>query len=432
MQKPINLILIFLLLITTAEIVRGVGVSFWTQTNEDDFTAGTLENVVATNLGDLKLSRAVKTLLEDDPQISSVNVMAEAPDGTIYAGTGPHAVLLQIKEQKVSTVATIEDAAAILSLLVEKDGALILGTGGEAGRVLKIDKPGDKPHVLFQAEGVQYIWGLAQTADGNIYASTGPHGQLYEIKPDGSKRMTLQSNESNLLSLISDGKDTLYVGTDPHGLVYRVNRKSGESFVLYNAAESEVSALVLDKHGNLYAGTSEAKEEPNPAGPAEAGPEKNGRPEGGSTGVAIPSERPKEPTPPAPLPNPNPGQPAPIPKTQGSFQKIPSSPRASAIEIIRRHQVALARTSHHEPVLRDGAAFALELGNFLEGGRPRPPLQAENGGRGRPPSSRGSSSLADASSETAASTERVRQGGPYGGSVQMASLRGSDAPASVV
>ncbi|HWE02603.1 MAG TPA: hypothetical protein VG326_09360 [Tepidisphaeraceae bacterium] len=338
MRKKIHSVLLFLLIVTGAEVVHGVGASYWTQTNEDDFKAGTLENVVATNLGDLKLSRAVKTLLEEDPQISSVNVLAEAPDGSIYAGTGPHGVLLQIKDQKVSTLAAIDGAAAILSLVVQKDGALIIGTGGEAGRVLKIDKPGDKPHVLFQAEGVQYIWGLAQTPDGDLYAATGPHGQLFEIKSDGTKRTVLDTNEGNLLSLLSDGKDTLYLGTDPHGLVYRVNRKSGESFVLYNAAESEVSALALDKHGNLYAGTSEAKEEPNAGAPAEAEPEKEGRPEGGSTGVPIPSDRPKDPTPPGPVPNPNPGQPAPIPKTGASFQQRPDSSRARAhgLQLIRR------------------------------------------------------------------------------------------------
>ena len=50
----------------------------------------------------------MKTLLEQDPRISSVNALAEGPDGTIYAGTGPQGVLLEIKDQKVSTVATIE------------------------------------------------------------------------------------------------------------------------------------------------------------------------------------------------------------------------------------------------------------------------------------------------------------------------------------
>ncbi|MDB5173108.1 MAG: hypothetical protein JWN51_1881 [Phycisphaerales bacterium] len=294
--------------------VLGVGTSYWTQTTEADFKTGTLENVVATNLGDLKLSRAVKTLLEQDPRISAVNALAEAPDGTIYAGTGPHGVLLAIKDEKVTPLTTLADDSSILSMLVDKAGAIILGTGGESGRVLKIDKPGDKPHVLFEAEGVNYVWSIVQTSDGNLYAATGPGGQLFEVKPDGTKRMVLDSDENNLFKLISDGKDLLYVGTDPHGLVYRVNRKTGDSFVLYNAAESEISALALDKQGNLYAATAEAKE--SPLGPAEnaAEAEKNGRPEGGSVGVPIPSDRPKEPTPPPP-PAPNPGRPDPIPKS---------------------------------------------------------------------------------------------------------------------
>ncbi len=51
--------------------------------------------------------------------------------------------------------------------------------------------------------------------------------------------------------MISDGKDTLFVGSDPNGLVYKINRKTKESIVLYDAAETEVSALALDAHGKL-------------------------------------------------------------------------------------------------------------------------------------------------------------------------------------
>src|SRR5438105_5379481 len=116
---------IWLPLLVLAAPVLAVGTSYWKQTSEADFKAGTLENVVATNLGDLKLSRAIKTLIEQDPQISAVNAMAEAADGSIYAGTGPHAVLIQIKDEKVSTLATIPDAAAILSIVVEKNGGIL-------------------------------------------------------------------------------------------------------------------------------------------------------------------------------------------------------------------------------------------------------------------------------------------------------------------
>ncbi|MDB5291041.1 MAG: hypothetical protein JWL69_2282 [Phycisphaerales bacterium] len=329
-----------------------VGTSYWTQTTEADFKTGTLENVVATNLGDLKLSRAVKTLLEQDPRIGMVNALAEAPDGTIYAGTGPHGVLLAIKDEKVTTLTTLPDDSSILSIIVDKAGAIILGTGGEAGRVLKIDKPGDKPHALLEPEGVNYVWSIVQTPDGNLYAATGSGGQLFEIKPDGSKRMLLDSDENNLLCLISDGKDLLYVGTDPHGLVYRVNRKTGDSFVLYNAPESEISALALDKQGNLYAATAEAKEQPPVPEQNAADAEKNGRPEGGAVGVPIPSDRPKEPTPPPP-PAPNPGRPDPIPKEPQS--------RAQARRLMDHRAVALLRSQRI--VLPSGAVAGSGAGS---------------------------------------------------------------------
>jgi hypothetical protein len=134
--------LTLLCLAIIAAPAMAVSTSYWTQSSEADFKSGTLNSVVATSLGELKLSRAVNVLLDEDPRISTVNKLIEAPDGTIYAGTGPSAVLLQIKDQKVTTVATIPDATDILSMTFDKSGALLLGTGGENGKVLRIDKPG--------------------------------------------------------------------------------------------------------------------------------------------------------------------------------------------------------------------------------------------------------------------------------------------------
>jgi hypothetical protein len=289
-----------------------VGTSNWTQTNETDWKDGTFDNVVATNLGDLKLSRAVKTLLEQDPRVSAVNALAQAPDGTIYAGTGPRGVLLRVKGDAVDELAKIDDAQ-IFSVLVDAKGDVLLGTGGERGRVLRVPKAGGQPQEVFKADGVQYVWAVRQTGDGNLYAATGPEGHLYEIKPDGSSRILLDTDENNLLSLISDGKDLLYAGTDPNGLVYRVNRKTGESFILYDAAETEVSALALDARGNLYAGTAEARDDQGQAVPTTGASEPIGRPESGGPGAPLPSERPNDPQPPK-VPDPTPGQPEPIPK----------------------------------------------------------------------------------------------------------------------
>ena len=111
------------------------------------------QNVVATNLGDLKLSRATKTLLEQDDKVSAVYALAQAPDGTIYAGTGPQGVLLKINGDKVEQALKLDDGTSIFSLAIDADGGVLIGTGGEKGRVLKLDKAGGKPKELFSGEG---------------------------------------------------------------------------------------------------------------------------------------------------------------------------------------------------------------------------------------------------------------------------------------
>jgi hypothetical protein len=317
------------------------------QTSEADFKGGTLRNVVATNLGEVKLSRGIKTLLEQDPDVSTVTAMAEsASDGAIYAGTGPKGVLLRLKNDKVERIAVIDDAVTINALLVQPDGSLLIATSGEKGRVYRLAKPADAKPIatqpvtsqpttestaesrptterspavpglteLFSADDVQYVWGLARVADGTIYAATGPNGQLFAIAPDGSHEQVYKSDQANLTAILSDGKDVLYIGTDPEGLVVRWNRKTRESFVMYDAAESEISALALDSAGNLYAATGETSATQQPAQPENVNKEKAGRPEGGPGGAPLPTEPPAPaPKPPEP-PNPNPGEPAPIPK----------------------------------------------------------------------------------------------------------------------
>src|SRR5688572_7828911 len=226
----------------------GVTTSNWTPTAESDFKSGTFDNVVATNLGDLKLSRAVRMLLQQNPRVSSVNSMVQAADGTIYAGTGPHGLLLKIVKDEVTELATIDGATHSFALALDKEGALLIGASGESGRVLKIAKPGEKPVELFKADGVQYVWSIAQTED-----------------------------------------DRLYVGTEPIVLVYRVNRRTNERFAVYDAPEAEISALVMDRAGNVYAGTAEARDEPQPPPRPPAAPVA-GRPESQPAGVPIPSK----------------------------------------------------------------------------------------------------------------------------------------------
>jgi hypothetical protein len=310
--------LIICVVLAFALPVRAVNTSHWVHTSEADFKKGTFKNVVATNLGDVKLSRAVKTILEQDPKVSAVYCLAEGPDGVVYAGTGPHGVLLRVKGDQGSKVYEAEGVVNVLSLAVDGQGRVLIGTGGERGQVLRIDRPGEKDAKateVFAEKDVQYVWAMVLLPDGTLYTATGPNGQEFEVKANGERSVILDSDENNVLSLISDGKETLYAGTDPNGLVYRINRRTREVFVVFDAPESEVSALALDGKGNLYAGTAEASEK-QPGVPGVPGgegvKEKGGRPEG-TGGVPIPAQPPDNPKPPA-VPDPNPGEPNPIPK----------------------------------------------------------------------------------------------------------------------
>jgi DNA-binding beta-propeller fold protein YncE len=178
-------LILLLMLASLAVPAAAVSTSHWTQSNAADFTDGKLHDVVVTNLGDVKLSREVKTLLDEDPKIGMVTALAQTPNGTIYAGTAPQGVLLQIAGGKVTTAATIDDAVSITALLAEPNGALLVGATGGKGRVLRIAAPGAKPQEIFSAKDVQYVWGLARSDDGTVYAATGPNGQLFAIHPDG-------------------------------------------------------------------------------------------------------------------------------------------------------------------------------------------------------------------------------------------------------
>jgi hypothetical protein len=310
-----GLLRVALFCLTSAALFNGTalagGPSTWKQTSEADFKSGVFAGMVATNLGDLKLSRATKTLLEQDARVSSVYSLAQTPDGTIYAGTGPQGVVLKINGDKVETAFTIENSVGVFAMAVDAKGRLLLGVGGETGGIYRVEKAGAKPVEIYSSTDVQYIWAIKVAADGTIFAATGPNGQLIAISPEGKSKVLFDSTESNLLSLAYDGKQTLYAGSDPDGILYRIDTTTGKAFVLYDAPETEISALALDAAGNLYAGTAQdiaATGEPSAAS------DQAGRPEAAPGGPSIPTIAPSE-TP----PNPNPGRPEPEPR-----QELPS------------------------------------------------------------------------------------------------------------
>ena len=135
----------------------------------------------------------------------------------------------------------------VMSLAVDGEG-LMAGTGPE-GRIYRIGGRGDTALVV--KTGERYVWGLAPAGKGAWWAATGTHGRLMKVE-GGKATIVLDTDESNLVSLVGDGHGGCYAGGDSKGRVVHVTAM-GAATTTYDAAEDEVRALALGSDGALYA-----------------------------------------------------------------------------------------------------------------------------------------------------------------------------------
>ena len=331
----------------------------WVHTAEADFNPGEFKNAVVTNLGDVKLAANVNLLHKAPEPATVVFDLAQSPDGTVYLSVGPEGQLLRRAEDKLEEVLKLDGEQAFA--LDVYDGELLLAVSGEPSRLAVLRE--GKLETLIELPTVRYIWDV-RVQDKLIYLATGVEGQLLCVdlsqpapaadapaQPEAAQpglelpqspaeaadaesqeeedadepawsdpRVTvlLDATQLNLLCLGRDMRGRLYVGTDGEGLVYRVTPaaeadKEAEIFVVYDAPEPEIAAMLVQGDGTVYVGTADA-EQARPGRLEEARKVEGGRPEPETPAVAQPGE-PQEPEPVEPD-LPVAPQPDPMPHTQ--------------------------------------------------------------------------------------------------------------------
>ena len=260
----------------------------WTHEQPKDFSAGKLENVVVSTLGEVTLGRQTKTLLESEEDVEVINALARGGDGKIYAATGPKGRIYQVDGETVRKFASLPEDQTALSLLFTQDGRLLVGSGGgEQARIYVIDEKGNA-EVFYEPKDVTYVWAMARGPAGEIYAATGIEGQLFRIEPDGKSGKVLADLKPRNLLCLAFGPDwLLYAGTDGDGLIYRINTETGKTFVMYDAKEAEISSIVIDEDGVIYASTA-AADRARPGKPVADKP-------GGKPETSGPATQPKSP-----------------------------------------------------------------------------------------------------------------------------------------
>ena len=96
--------------------------------------------------------------------------------------------------------------------------------------------------------------------------ATGDKGQIFAVTPPGQGKIFYSTDETHIRALALDGKGHLLAGTEPGGRILRITlpgtgasrsqaKAAGEpeAFVLYETARKEVTAILVDAAGNVYA-----------------------------------------------------------------------------------------------------------------------------------------------------------------------------------
>jgi hypothetical protein len=238
---------------------------YWQQTSYAEFEKGTAKGVALRSDGKLLLAPQFTPLA--DPNVAYLWALRTDSKGNLYAAGGSSAKVLRYDPAgKVTTVFQSTELAA-QALAVDAQDNLYVGTSPD-GKVYKVTPAGQKS-VFFEPK-TKYIWDIAIDSGGTTYVATGDTGQVFAVAPDGRGELFYKSDQAHVRALAFDRKDDLIAGTEPDGLILRIPKantpgKARQGFVLYETPNKEITSLLVDKTGNIYAASIGEKSRATPA-----------------------------------------------------------------------------------------------------------------------------------------------------------------------
>ena len=263
-----------LLVALVASAALAVTPGEFTQTTEADFAAGQFKSVAVTSQGVVSLSREVKVLMPSDKAPAVVSAVAAAGKA-LYAASGGSATIYKIEGNKQEKFADLP-GAMVATLLWDGQGLLAGACGGPKAGIYRVTKNvlgQTTVKALWTDPQIKYVWAIVPGPQGTLYAATGPTGTIYAITAAGKAEAIFQAGDlaKNILCLAKGPGGLLYAGTDENGLVIEVNPADKKSRVILDAEEKEISAVVADEHGGVYAATADiakaaAEGQPAPSG----------------------------------------------------------------------------------------------------------------------------------------------------------------------
>jgi hypothetical protein len=230
---------------------------------EHDFAMGQFSSTVLDAAGAIALGRQTTVLMASDAAPAAFSAVAVAGK-TIYAGGGADTAIYRIEDGKAAKFA--QPPGVVLNCLLCSGKHLLAGTGGQDGGVYRINADG-KVEKVWSDKKAQHVWALVQVGP-TLYAATGSEAAVWAIAADGKAEVVYSAPQGvdniQCLSAGNDGK--LYAGTDSLGLVILIDPAARTGRAILDADEDEISAIVPDGAGGVYAATSDPNKAHEAAG----------------------------------------------------------------------------------------------------------------------------------------------------------------------
>jgi WD40 repeat protein len=263
MTRRLKMVCLFAIAVLLPLVARAEHTRYWRQTDFSDFSKGTAKGVAIRSDG--KIGPAPKFTSFSDPSLAYVWALRADSKGRLYAAGGSDAKVLRFDDAGKPTTVFESNELAAQTIAFDSADNLYVGTSPD-GKVYKVTPDGTKS-VFFEPK-TKYIWALAVDPQGSLFVGTGDTGEVFVVGPDGKSSRFYQSRERHARSLALDSKGNLLIGTEPDGLIVRVETtrknpsgapEAGASFVVYETNKSEVTAILSDTGGNIYAASIGAK-----------------------------------------------------------------------------------------------------------------------------------------------------------------------------
>lgn len=254
-----------LLVFALVPAARAERTRIWRQSSFAEFERGEARGVALRSDGTLVLAPRFTQFA--DPNLAYLWALAVDSRGRLYAAGGSNARVLRYDASGTATTVFESQEMAAQALAIDSQDYLYVATSPD-GRVYRI-APDGTSRVFFEP-GTKYIWALALDRDGTLFVATGDRGEVFAVAPDGTGRVYYKTDETHVRSLAFDREGRLLIGTEPSGLILRIEKPAAgqteaeRAFVIYETDRKEVTALVTDRSGNLFAASIGRKDPRTP------------------------------------------------------------------------------------------------------------------------------------------------------------------------